>query len=161
MSVTPATTVIEVKNSKNVVINNPSHFDGQSVPFLHSVDYSIANELAIRELIKLSENCRQYVSYHCKNAPLFGDVSNPSGSSWTSTKVDGEGHFYWSNCDIKNNPCNCDGKDKETVDEGSLTNKQDLPVSTLRFGGYKADSDVSFTIGDLVCYGGNYVLNIN
>lgn len=148
MSVTPARTIINVVNSKNVAI------DTEKDVFQHSVLYSIADKLAIKELVELSENCQQFVSYHCKNAPLFGDLKNLSGSSWASTTVGGEQKFYWSNCDIKETPCKCDGKEKETVDEGYLTTKEDLPVSKLRFGGYKADSNVSFTIGDLVCYGG-------
>ena len=152
MSAHPATTIVKVLDAKDIMIQNPA-LHSKSFPFIRKIEYRGIPVKAVQELVNISEHCKQFVSYKCKNASLFGDEKSPL-SYWTTPK--GVAKFYWSDCghDASGKHCNCDFEKNEAIDQGYLTKKQDLPVSEVHFGGLKAVSNVSFTIGDIVCYGG-------
>lgn len=152
MSSQPPETIIKVLNGDDVKITDPEEYS-KTFSFIHHIQYSDLPIKAIKELVELSENCRQFVSYHCKNASLFGDRSSPQ-SCWSS--FGGDCKFYWGGCDGLKQNCKCDsGTSKDDTDQGLLTKKKDLPVAQVRVGGLKTNSNVSFTIGDLICYGDN------
>ena len=142
----PAITIINV-NDVFEVPNPRSHQNRMS--YVYAVNYGNLTADDIRALIEKSESCKQYVSYKCSNATLFG--KNQS-SSWTSVK-DIPKH-YWADCSFSEKTCQCDqGKSVPEKDAGYLTKKKDLPVKSVQIGGLSAGSNVSVMIGNIECYG--------
>ena len=120
--------------------------------YVYNVDYGNLSADDIRAFIEKRESCKQYVSYKCSNATLFGG-SQSSLSSWTS--VSDTPKEYWAGCSFTDKTCQCDqGKSMPEEDAGYLTKKKDLPVKSLQIGGLSSGSNVSIMIGSIVCYGG-------
>ena len=126
MSANPATTTIKVKDIT-------SGSDSRQ----YAVKYEIVPTNAIVELVKISEKCKQTVSYDCTNAAVFSN----SQSWWYA--VDRSGSKDWGNVQRK---CGNTG-----TGERVLTKEKGIPISKVRF----SSSNVTFTIGPVVCSGGN------
>ena len=147
LTLQPAVTTIVVKDV--VPIPNPAAYSKK--PFLHNVEYGSVSLESIRALIEQSEVCKQYVSYKCTNATLFGNNKTPL-PTWTS--INDTPHSYWAGCSFSGTTCQCDLGKGMHEDAGYLTNKKDLPVKALQIGGLSANSNVSVLIGNIICYGG-------
>ena len=143
----PAITILKV----NDVFEVPNPGLHQSpMSYVHQVDYGILTADDIRAFIEKCESCKQYVSYKCSNATLFGKKQS---SSWTS--VNDIPKYYWADCSFANKTCQCDlGKNVPQEDAGYLMKKKDLPVKGVQIGGLSAGSNVSVMIGNIACYGG-------
>lgn len=138
-----------------VHIPNPADYGGPK-SYVFNVKYK--SLLNVRTLIERSESCKQYVSYKCTNATLFGNKEFAL-SSWTS--VGNSPYTYWAGCSFSNRSCKCDqGNSKSEEDNGYLTKKQELPVKSLQIGGLSEYSNVTVTIGSVVCYGGWFLFLI-
>ena len=71
--------------------------------------------------------------------------------------------FFQNSCDSKGNKCQCDQVDTNSqqqqwnYDEGHLTNKNQLPVTKINFGGLGQPSlrprEAKFELGPLYCSG--------
>jgi hypothetical protein len=147
----PAITVIKV--DKVVEVSNPGAHGGD-LSYRHDINYGNLTPADIRAFIEKSESCKQYVSYKCSNATLFGTKESPV-SGWSS--IEKTPKYYWAGCSFSGKDCQCDlGKSMPEEDAGYLAKKQDLPVTSLQIGGLSSDSNVSVTIGNIVCYGGWY-----
>ena len=132
-------------------VPNPGSYGGPK-SFSHNVNYGALSADNIRAFIEERESCKQYVSYKCSNATLFGNKQS-SLSSWTS--VNNSPKEYWVNCSFSDKTCQCDqGKSMSEEDAGYLTKKKDLPVKALQIGGLSSASNISVMIGNIVCYGG-------
>ena len=54
--------------------------------------------------------------------------------------------------------CNCDSLGVDLIDDGNLTDKDALPVKSLRYGGSKTRiSTIKYVLGPLVCSGKDWV----
>lgn len=105
----------------------------------------------IREFIKQSEICKQHVSYRCSNSTPLVDKHFPL-LHWTS--IESSPRYYWPGCSLSDKTCRCD---PETSDDYTyLTKKKDLPLESLQFGALPSGSNISVTVGDIVCQGGWY-----
>ena len=144
----PATTIIKVNDAFEVP--NP-HLYQSAMSFTYEVNYGILTADDIRAFIEKRESCKQYVSYKCSNATLFGK-NESSSSSWTS--VEDTPKHYWANCSFLDKTCQCDqGKNVPEKDAGYLRKKKDLPVKGVQIGGLSAGSNVSVMVGNIECYG--------
>ena len=124
----------------------------------------------IKNLIELSESCKQLIRYDCYLSPLetdgvtFGWWVDQNGEDqiyWTGSYYGNhvcDCHYSMEGCisdDILNNTCNCDSKSPVGLfDEGSITNSSALPIMELKFGGMNYESQLGFhTLGRLSCRG--------
>ena len=123
--------------------------------------HRIQNNLNIQALTKISTSCSQSIKHICTVNSLT------KYSSWISRN--GVVNTYWSgsrnssdtgcqcsidgNC-VEDSICNCDSMRPNQVDDGILTDKNSLPIKSLRYGGaYASISSVEYTLGPLVCSG--------
>ena len=151
----PAVTIIPVHDV--VQVPNPGNYR-KPQSYIYNVNYGKLPVSDLREFIEQSESCKQYVSYKCRNASLFGNMKN-SLSSWTS--VSDNPKNYWAECgfDDPNPKCHCDQEHSKPVeDAGYLLKKKDLPVKGLQIGGLSSSSNVSIIIGNIMCYGGKCLI---
>lgn len=120
----------------------------------------------IRHVVAQSQKCRQYIKYRCK-----GSVFQWKGhvyASWTS--YNGTEHTNWGGseepescacsvtgtCRVQKYKCNCDENNNKitTFDDGYLNNKDDLPVTNLKFGDTDDQTEDGWhTLGRLECFG--------
>ncbi|KAF6207362.1 hypothetical protein GE061_018603 [Apolygus lucorum] len=156
--------------------------DGFNDPgsFVQDIMYD-ADMIQIEALINRSRDCSQYLYYSCKQAKLFNTPTTEEAfqpySWWVSRhnqKMD-----YWGGsvpgsrkchcglmgtCADPTKWCNCDaGLESWVVDEGLLTDKNDLPVKQLRFGdtGHPLDEKQgNYRLGPLVCDGDDLFKNV-
>ena len=113
----------------------------------------------------ISSNCTQSIKHVCTVNSLT------TFSSW----IDRNGiiNHYWSGsknasetgcqCSLDGTcaktplgeaVCNCDSMTSDVIDEGVLTDKNSLPVKSLRYGGSLTKiSSVKYILGPLVCSG--------
>ena len=116
-------------------------------------------------MANISTSCSQSIKHTCTVNPLT------KYSSWISR--DGVVNTYWSGarkasdtgcqCSIdgtcaealnSDSICNCDTYGADITDEGTLTDKNSLPVKSLRYGGALTKiSKVQYVLGPLVCMG--------
>ncbi|XP_028393487.1 EGF and laminin G domain-containing protein-like [Dendronephthya gigantea] len=143
----PVLTIIKVRD----IIRVTGSIHSQS--YSHNVDYGSLSVNVIRAFIEQSESCKQYVSYKCSNATLFGKGQSAL-SSWTS--ISDSPNEYWAGCSFSDKDCRCDQENNNPEeDAGYLTKKRDLPVKAIQIGGLSSSSNVSVEIGNIVCYGDN------
>ena len=122
----------------------------------YNVDYGTGSLSAnhIQEFIEQSEICKQQVSYRCSNStPLVGKQFPLL--YWTS--IDDSPRYYWPGCSLSDKTCRCDPETSMTKDDYTyLAKKKDLPLTSLQFGALPSGSNISVTVGDIVCQGGWY-----
>ena len=122
-------------------------------------------KLCIQALADVSTNCTQSIKHTCTVNSLT------TFSSWIDRN--GVTNHYWSGarnaseigcqCSIDGTcvkasngqtVCNCDSMTADLVDDGILTDKNALPVKTLRYGGAQTKfSNIKYILGPLVCSG--------
>lgn len=142
--------------------NVVGHFYEHEVTYTGSADMS-----QIRALVEKSQHCRQYIRFHCMRSKLLNTPRGPTHTFWLSH--DGSPQEYWGGaepgskscaCGMAKPPscagptkfCNCDARDGVwRVDDGYLTDKTVLPVTSLLFNRKSKRSD--FTLGPLECWG--------
>jgi len=120
----------------------------------------------IRAVTDLSKNCRQHIKYRCRGSVLHWEgkafaswftyddkeMSNWGGSDKNNVCACGESN----SCLDSSKHCNCDKNDESvwTADEGYLTNKDQLPVSMLKFGDTDGSHEAGFyKLGPVQCNG--------
>ena len=122
----------------------------------------------IQALVDISINCTQSIKHTCTVNSLT------TFSSWIDRN--GVTNNYWSGarnasetgcqCSLDDTcvkapsqtVCNCDSMRADVVDVGILTDKNALPVKTLRYGGaYTRISSVKYILDPLVCSGKAWV----
>ena len=123
----------------------------------------------IEALIELSEACEQSIRFDCFLAPLMSYGFDPKGS-WKDRNGTQRIFFHGNldtakphlcQCGINQNcvepklPCNCDAKVPEwQVDEGTITDKDLLPITEFSYGPMKYDLEqAKVSIGSLKCSG--------
>ncbi|GMT24220.1 hypothetical protein PFISCL1PPCAC_15517, partial [Pristionchus fissidentatus] len=127
------------------------------------LDYGI-NLRQMETLVDSFELCSQSMRFECKGgAKLMSWGDDRSPSSWYSTRSDKQG-LQWgsappysrmcpcalhSNC-TSNKLCNCESG-LDGIDEGNNTYSQLLPITSLFVGGTTISSNVTVSIGSLVC----------
>ena len=123
----------------------------------YNVGYAAGGSLSanhIRKFIKQSEICKQQVSYRCSNSTPLVDKHFPL-LHWTS--IESSPRYYWPGCSLSDKTCRCDPETSMTKDDYTyLTKKKDLPLTSLQFGALPSGSNISVTVGDIVCKGGWY-----
>ena len=120
---------------------------------------------SFQALADVSTNCTQSINHTCTVNSLT------TFSSWIDRN--GVTNHYWSGarnaseigcqCSIDGTcvkasngqtVCNCDSMTADLVDDGILTDKNALPVKTLRYGGAQTKfSNIKYILGPLVCSG--------
>ena len=123
----------------------------------------------VQALIDLSEDCEQSIRFDCFLAPLMSLGNEPKGS-WKDQNGN-ERTFFHGNLDTANPhqcqcgvdqtcvvpklPCNCDAKLPDwQVDEGTITDKNFLPMTGFTYGPMKYDLEQArISIGSLKCSG--------
>ena len=123
----------------------------------------------VQSLIALSEDCEQSIRFDCFLAPLMSLGNEPKGS-WKDQNGT-ERTFFHGNLDTANPhqcqcgidqtcvvpklPCNCDAKLPDwQVDEGTITDKDLLPMTGFTYGPMKYDLEqAKISIGSLKCSG--------
>lgn len=146
--------------------------------FTHNFEYSASNDQikvrfenyisilkkSFQALTESSTNCTQSIKHTCTVNSLT------TFSSWIDRN--GVRNNYWSGarnasetgcqCSIDDTcvkapsqtVCNCDSMRANLIDEGTLTDKNALPVKSLRYGGaYTKFSKIEYILGPLVCSG--------
>lgn len=118
----------------------------------------------VKQIVKLSTNCEQFIRYQCKDSLLWLYTTTPYGW-WVS--VDGKKMRNWGGvrsngngcaCSLDNScpkgKCNCDANDNVwREDKGFLRDKRYLPVTELRFGDTGGSGEEGYhTLGKLKCY---------
>ncbi|XP_066924868.1 EGF and laminin G domain-containing protein-like [Clytia hemisphaerica] len=172
---TVETTVTQINNTKikdkNVLTDTGKNdFD---------VEY-LASITQMRELIKNSATCSQFIKLQCKGVPIFLSPTGPPAANWIGG--DDVVHYYWGgakgqrgycacgvrgDCKVGGRPtgqyCNCDSFQSkyQIVDEGNFTIKDHLPVRRVHFdkvleGG---GSEAMLRVGHLRCAGFGSRLN--
>ncbi|RDD36937.1 Fibrillin-2, partial [Trichoplax sp. H2] len=138
---------------------------GAVKPGSHStkIVYNHASLEQVIKLVNVSQFCKQWINYECKNAPLLNNGKSKY-SYWVSHE--GKAMNYWGDangqgrcgcgmtktCVNASSSCNCDVLDGKTHwDGGYLLNRKSLPVKELRFGGLKKDSVGNYKIGAIKC----------
>ncbi|XP_055924934.1 uncharacterized protein LOC129956919 isoform X3 [Argiope bruennichi] len=127
--------------------------------------YSVGIE-KIKALTNASKSCRQNIKWECSGTGFYFDSGKP-WSWWVSR--DDEIMYMWggakknytcgcaeTGCRDSNRTCNCDGLQRfeKAVDEGTLTDKNTLPVKEVRFGFTAGTGQSGYhTIGPLNCSG--------
>eukprot|EP00795_Rhopilema_esculentum_P007112 gene7112-12765_t len=132
--------------------------------YIRKIKYEISSDL-IKQIVRLSDKCEQYIKYECKYTGLFLHDDSPNGAWYSAT---GARKSYWGGvehtakgcaCKLTNSChngkwCNCDAHSREwREDSGYLRYKEDLPVSEVRFGDTGGSGEEAyFTVGKLKCY---------
>ncbi|XP_072033225.1 contactin-associated protein-like 2 [Amphiura filiformis] len=126
-----------------------------------------ANISQIAALVNVSTECKQYISYQCKETAFYYDEDPISVVNvWWVSRV-GDPMYNWGSvptgtctCNLQSDcetggPCNCIANDNVwRFDDGVLSDKSKLPVIKIHSGdtgdiGEKA----LFTVGALTCFG--------
>lgn len=119
----------------------------------------------IKALADISTNCSQSIKHTCTVNPLtkYSSWINRYGvvnTYWSDTKDPSETGCQCSidgTCAEALNSdaiCNCDTYGADVIDEGVLTDKDSLPVKSLRYGGSLTRiSSVRYILGPLLCSG--------
>lgn len=131
--------------------------------YTRNVTYTGATKTQLRNLIKISTHCEQFVMFECNGSvPFVGERA----AWWVSR--DGKRMNYWGGaspgsrkcaCAMNNSCvgeglCNCkiDGPLRWRYDRGKLTDIKSLPVFGFQFGG-NGSGQSFYTLGRFRCYG--------
>ena len=127
--------------------------------------FQIESQTYVQALADISTNCSQSIKHTCTVNPLT------KYSSWINRN--GVVNTYWSGtrepsetgcqCSIdgtcaealnSDSICNCDTIGADLVDDGILTDKNSIPVKSLRYGGAMTIfSSLKYILGPFVCSG--------
>ena len=119
----------------------------------------------IQALVDISINCTQSIKHTCTVNSLttfssWIDRNGVTNDYWSGAKNASETGCQCSIDDIcfkapnAQPVCNCDSMRADVVDEGTLTDKNALPVKSLKYGGaYTKFSTIKYVLGPLVCNG--------
>ena len=148
------------------------HCDG---PGCYSRNITYDNPMTqIISLIEHSDTCSQELKYECYFAPLqyqgvdlgyWLDKNGDKQIYWTGANYGRHFcscHFEEEGCfgqQTYGNNCNCDSSAaSELSDVGIITNSTALPITELRFGGLRFESQTAFHIlGKVSCSGKKYL----
>lgn len=142
--------------------------------YWRDVNYTGATLLQLGSLTKVSSHCEQSIRYECYGSKLNKEHKPDQPVGWWLSR-DSAMMTYWdgasgnatcacanrNNC-TRNAGCNCDVNDFTwREDSGLLTNKNDLPVTQLRFGDTGVDKKENITwdekgyhtLGKFRCFG--------
>ncbi|KAI8503743.1 hypothetical protein Bbelb_187140 [Branchiostoma belcheri] len=138
-------------------------------PGSYSKDVTYWNSMErVRAVVEQSSFCKQHIKYECYNSVLWDDHDQWDRYAWWVT-WDGRQADYWGGASPGSGKCACgqtgacygrcycDNNDNTwREDSGFLSNKDDLPVTQLRFGdtgGYMGRNEEGYyTLGKLICY---------
>ncbi|KAI9563595.1 Contactin-associated protein-like 2 precursor [Daphnia sinensis] len=131
--------------------------------YKRDIHYS-ASDKQMATLAELSKECRQYFKYDCIEAPF--EYEGVQVSWWDDRK--GDRQYFWSgkattthtcecgingNCIEADKKCNCDSVISDLrTDEGTIIDKNILPVKRLNFGRTHTGSG-QHTLGRFECSG--------
>ena len=133
--------------------------------FQHQVNY-LASAVQIQELMDLSVECMQDITFDCHSAPL--EINEVSLASWIGRDRQQHQFFDGSNpedqtckCGTEENciyahlSCNCNAKKPVWMkDSGTITNMDLLPIMGFNYGPLEFELEQArVTIGPLKCRG--------
>ena len=113
----------------------------------------------------ISTNCSQTITHTCTVNPLTKYASWINRDGGVNTYWNGAKNSSETGCQCSNDGtcvkilnadtiCNCDSMTVGLIDKGTLTDKNSLPVKSLRYGGSMTKiSTVKYILGPLVCSG--------
>ncbi|XP_074643886.1 contactin-associated protein like 5-3-like [Tubulanus polymorphus] len=117
-----------------------------------------------------SLHCKQYISWKCHKAGIVSEKDGVTKVTYWENRY-GTKRDYWggaehdsgmcacgmnSTCFDKKKKCNCDSNDDRWhEDQGYLTFKDDLPITTFRAGDTSVmhNEEGQFLVGPLICWG--------
>ncbi|KAI8490618.1 Coagulation factor 5/8 C-terminal domain, discoidin domain [Branchiostoma belcheri] len=112
---------------------------GFEAPGSYSKDVTYWNSMErVRAVVEQSSFCKQHIKYECYNSVLWDDHGKRGRYAWWVT-WDSRQADYWGGASPGSGACYgrcyCDNNDNTwREDSGILSNKDDLPVTQLRFG---------------------------
>ncbi|CAG0904069.1 unnamed protein product, partial [Darwinula stevensoni] len=146
MGTDPVSTIVLHDSMENTEIDHCPDPGSYS----RSITYD-ASLKQIKALIDQSESCEQQITYNCFTIAL---TTNDVHYAWWMDRHD-EPQYYWDgshagehvcNCGLTGDcidpivPCNCDAEAPQwESDVGAITNGTALPITELRFGGFRMD----------------------
>ncbi|XP_014675066.1 PREDICTED: uncharacterized protein LOC106815147, partial [Priapulus caudatus] len=138
--------------------------------YLMQVSYREASLEQVVSLISASKTCDQYIRYECKGSLFRSYIFDPPIIyAWWVGRDGSDQKTYWGgaapnsdqcgcnngNSCLMNERCNCDVNNSTfwAMDAGLLSNKDDLPVTQLRFGDTGGTEEQGYhKLGPLRCY---------
>ncbi len=118
------------------------------------------NITSIARIIDASEKCQQFLSTECYSSVLTNSCWS-TNRAWQKMK-------YWAGgpsngkgcaCNVEkkcppSKICNCDANDDSwRIDDGLVTNKTDLPLTSVRMGDTGSSTEIhKVKIGDVECF---------
>ena len=155
----------------------PTDVTGYEEPGSYHQDLTYNADLdQITVLVNKSYSCKQFIKYECKNARLFNTPyqlqKHFKPFTWWMSR-NNQKMSYWGgslpesrkckcglfgNCRDPTKWCNCDsmGSYEWGIDEGELTEKEFLPIRSIRIGDTSTgtpEKRARYTIGPLICEG--------
>ncbi|XP_078689436.1 neurexin-4-like isoform X2 [Branchiostoma floridae x Branchiostoma belcheri] len=141
-----------------------THVEEFEDPGSYSKDVTYWNSMEhVRAVVDQSSSCKQHIKYECYNSFLWDGRWYAWWVTWDGRQAD-----YWGGASpgsgkcacgqtgtcYAGGRCNCDANDRTwREDSGFLSNKNDLPVTQLRFGDTGDTGEEGFyTLGKLICY---------
>ncbi|XP_019633439.1 PREDICTED: contactin-associated protein like 5-3-like [Branchiostoma belcheri] len=146
-----------------------THVKGFENPGSYSRNVTYWNSMErVRAVVEQSSFCKQHIKYECYDSVLWDDHGKQGRYAWWVT-WDGRQADYWGGASPGSGKCACgqtsacygrcycdSNTDHWREDSGFLSNKDDLPVTQLRFGdtgGYRGRNEEGYyTLGKLICY---------
>ena len=159
-------TVVHHNKEKRTGVKGKAYYTAASyrVPLV----YEGATLRQLAALADTSKSCKQFIKYECYNSVLHhGGTVYAYWLNRAHKKM-----FHWGgarpgqthtcacyntsprSCVVQRYKCNCDINDNVwRVDEGYLTDKENLPIAEVRFGdaGDSTDNLGYHTVGPLIC----------
>ncbi|KAI8498215.1 hypothetical protein Bbelb_241590 [Branchiostoma belcheri] len=141
-----------------------THVDGFEYPGSYSKNVTYWNNMEqVRAVVDRSSNCKQFIKYQCYGSLMWDTFGKPKAwwVTWDGRQADywggaspGSGKCACGETGSCSGRCNCDSNDFTwREDSGYLTDKNDLPVTQLRFGDTGSGHEQGYhTLGKLICY---------
>jgi hypothetical protein len=160
------TTIIKVDHTGGIT-STPLQSDGCAEPgcYTDTFIYNATTE-QLTGLTSISSECSQYIIHNCTMNELttyswWTDRNGKQRGYWHGSYEDDTVGCYCSlegdGCEsahFDDLPCNCDDFDEIDIDEGILSNKDQLPVSTLNYGDSESRySWIIYKLGNMECKG--------
>ncbi|XP_077981071.1 scavenger receptor cysteine-rich domain-containing protein DMBT1-like [Glandiceps talaboti] len=171
--VNPFVVYCNMSNNEAVTVLNHNrrmrgHVNGYDSVLSYSVSVQYDNGISVSQataLLQKSETCSQYIKYECYHSLI--NIGSTKYTAW----YDRNGNIMtnWAgapvgqrmcacgvtgSCSNGRSTCNCDNNDNVwRYDDGTITDKDYLPVTKLAFGDTGSGEEGYYTLGALLCYG--------
>ncbi|OQV22912.1 putative Contactin-associated protein like 5-3 [Hypsibius exemplaris] len=136
----------------------------------YEVRYRHFDKAHLKKLVEMSHQCRQFISYKCRNAPLklgthsfFRSFAETADITSFGSNTPGK-----CNCAVggsvcglgtrRDLSCNCDADDaQERVDDGYFVGKEFVGITSLTFVNRPIQGSGQVTLGALECFGKEWI----